>query len=253
MTPTADPQSSISPERLEANRRNAQQSTGPKTEEGKQRSRLNASRHGLTAQVRLLPEAERLAAEAFMKPIIEGFSPVGSHETLLARSIAEAHWRLVRARAMEENLFAIHIANYADHSLAGDDPQIADAIHMAQAFAEQTAAFDRLTMYEQRIRRGMERDFKLLEAARKERMAAEAKALEEAKLLFQSAQQNGETFDPAAEALENGGFVYPIDRLQAATRRDYRLSKAQPQAGPKEPASNSTQDRLLRSLLGQVA
>ena len=249
MTPTADPQSTISPERREANRQNAKHSTGPKTEEGKQRSRLNASRHGLTAQVRLLPEAERLAAEAFMKPIVAGFSPVGEHETLLARGIAEAHWRLARARAMEENLFAIHIANYADHSLAGDNPQIADAIHMAQAFANQSADFDRLTMYEQRIRRGMERDLKLLESARKERMAAEAKALEEAKLLFEAAEQNGETFDPEAEARENGGFVYPIERLQALIRRDRRLLKARPVANLPGRASAAAYSGLLESLL----
>ena len=40
----------ISIQRLEANRRNALRSTGPKTEEGKQRSRLNSVRHGLTAE-----------------------------------------------------------------------------------------------------------------------------------------------------------------------------------------------------------
>jgi hypothetical protein len=108
-------------------------------------------------------------------------------------------------------------------------------------------------MYEQRIRRGMERDLKLLESARKERLAAEAKAFEEAKLLYQSAQQNEETYDPAAEARENGGFVYPIDRLQAAIRRDQRLLQAQPQASSKEPAANSAHDRILRSLLAQVA
>ena len=37
--------------RLRANRLNAQKSTGPRTEEGKQRASLNATRHGLTAQV----------------------------------------------------------------------------------------------------------------------------------------------------------------------------------------------------------
>ncbi len=35
---------------IEANRRNALKSTGPKTEAGKQASRCNAVRHGLTAE-----------------------------------------------------------------------------------------------------------------------------------------------------------------------------------------------------------
>ena len=40
---------------LDANRANAQHSTGPKTAEGKKRSSLNAIRHGLNSQAVLLP------------------------------------------------------------------------------------------------------------------------------------------------------------------------------------------------------
>lgn len=41
--------------RAEINRTNAQNSTGPKTEAGKQRSSLNALRHGLTGQIVVMP------------------------------------------------------------------------------------------------------------------------------------------------------------------------------------------------------
>jgi hypothetical protein len=47
-------------EQIEANRRNARKSTGPITEEGEQRSRRNAVRHGLTAEtvISALEDAE---------------------------------------------------------------------------------------------------------------------------------------------------------------------------------------------------
>ena len=45
---------------IEANRRNAQKSTGPKTERGKARAKLNAIKHGLTARtiMSVLPQED---------------------------------------------------------------------------------------------------------------------------------------------------------------------------------------------------
>ncbi|RUL86966.1 hypothetical protein TsocGM_15115, partial [Tautonia sociabilis] len=56
----------ISQKRIEANRRNAQQSTGPRTDEGKARSRANGLRHGMAAEV-LVPEEDRTAYEQILE------------------------------------------------------------------------------------------------------------------------------------------------------------------------------------------
>ncbi len=63
-------QKRLSDRQLRANRTNAQKSTGPRTAEGKQRSRLNGLRHGLTGQVSIMTDENRAAHDAFCNPII---------------------------------------------------------------------------------------------------------------------------------------------------------------------------------------
>jgi hypothetical protein len=93
-----------SPAQLNANVANAQKSTGPKTEKGKHRTRLNAYRHGLTGQICLLTADEHEAFDQHCSGIRESLEPVGALETELAQSIAEDHWRLKRARAIETGI-----------------------------------------------------------------------------------------------------------------------------------------------------
>jgi hypothetical protein len=93
---------------IEANRRNAQLSTGPVTEEGKTRSRRNAIRHGLTAEtvIDALEDAEDYAA--FEMAVIADYNAQSAVERELVLRLASLLWRLRRATAIESGLFKIH-------------------------------------------------------------------------------------------------------------------------------------------------
>src|SRR4249920_2848377 len=99
---------------IEANRRNALKSTGPATEQGKQRSRCNAVRHGLTAEtvIGALEDAEDY--KAFEAAIIADYDAQSAVERELVLRLASLLWRLRRATSMETGLFEIQ----ADHLVA---------------------------------------------------------------------------------------------------------------------------------------
>ena len=92
---------------LEANRRNALRSTGPKTDEGKRRSRFNAVRHGLTAEtvVGSLENAEDY--KAFEAIIIADYCAETAVARELVLRLASLLWRLRRATAIEKGLFEL--------------------------------------------------------------------------------------------------------------------------------------------------
>src|SRR6202453_1912179 len=97
----------ISEKQLAANRENSKKSTGPKTEETKKIVSQNALRHGLTGQVTLMPDEDRVAHDNFCAAIVANLAPDGALEIQLAQAIAEDNWRANRGRAVETNLFAL--------------------------------------------------------------------------------------------------------------------------------------------------
>jgi hypothetical protein len=90
---------------IEANRRNALKSTGPITEEGKEHSRLNAVRHGLTAETVIgsLEDAEDY--QAFEAAVIADYDAETAVQRELVLRLASVLWRLRRATAIESALF----------------------------------------------------------------------------------------------------------------------------------------------------
>jgi hypothetical protein len=92
---------------IEANRRNAIRSTGPKTEDGKHRSRRNALRHGLSAETVIEIAEDHEDYRGFEAAIIADYDPLTAVERELVLRLASLLWRLRRASAIETDLFRI--------------------------------------------------------------------------------------------------------------------------------------------------
>src|SRR5262249_30414951 len=99
---------------IDSNRRNARKSTGPITEQGKQRSRCNAVRHRLTAEtvIGALEDAE--AYQAFEAIIIADYDAQSAVERELVLRLAGLLWRLRRATSIETGLFEIQANHLSD-------------------------------------------------------------------------------------------------------------------------------------------
>ena len=90
-----------------ASRANGRRSSGPKSTEGKSRSRRNALRHGLRAtSLELLPPKAGLPAATMVEAVREKLTPRDVIEAECVEGIAMAFWRLRRARQLEEALLA---------------------------------------------------------------------------------------------------------------------------------------------------
>lgn len=93
---------------IEANRRNAQKSTGPTSAEGQQRASRNALRHGLTAETVIVPLEDVEDYEAFEESVAASFDPETAVERELILRLASLLWRLRRATSIETGLFTLN-------------------------------------------------------------------------------------------------------------------------------------------------
>jgi len=91
----------VSEKQLIANRKNAQKSTGPKTEEGKAVSSKNALKHGLRSHDVILdtPHYKENVFEynVLLNSLFNELKPVGQFQEFLVYKIANSLWRSRRA------------------------------------------------------------------------------------------------------------------------------------------------------------
>jgi hypothetical protein len=106
---------STSPARIESNRRNALSSTGPKSIQGKNTSRMNAFKHGIRSfevvvRGRCLKEDHAEFADLHDR-LWDTLNPVGALEEMLADQIVTTHWRLRRALKAESAEISLSVDN----------------------------------------------------------------------------------------------------------------------------------------------
>ncbi len=185
---------SASAVRIQANRANAQLSTGPQTPEGKQRSALNSLRHGLTAKDALLPSESLEAYREFCRAIVDDLRPQGAYQQQLAQSVADIRWRLRRCLSLEDTVFA-----------SEPDP------------ARQIEAITRLSAYEHRLHRNL--DMTLDQFC--ELRDREERAMKDASKILKLCRSKQLPYNPADD-----GFVFSASQLDAWLQRKERLQEA---------------------------
>jgi hypothetical protein len=115
---------------IEANRRNAFRSTGPKTEEGKRRTRQNALRHGLTSETVIVAVEDIEDYQAFEASVIADYDARTAVERELVLRLASLLWRIRRATTIETDLLQsqAEILNENRSAVAGKATQLPGGI-----------------------------------------------------------------------------------------------------------------------------
>lgn len=96
-----------SQKQIEANRRNAEKSTGPKTEVGKATVSKNAIKHGLLSEETRLPWEEEEELDDLRKKLADTLRPVGALEEIVVDRMISLTWRIKRASRIESGILAL--------------------------------------------------------------------------------------------------------------------------------------------------
>jgi hypothetical protein len=99
---------------IDANRRNAQKSTGPKTFEGRAAVRFNGLPHGLTAETLVLAGESQTDFESLLASFEAEHDPSTPTEVALVSQLTMAAWRLHRGFQAEASYLTKRVIDTKD-------------------------------------------------------------------------------------------------------------------------------------------
>jgi hypothetical protein len=133
------------------NHQNALRSTGPKSVAGKQRSSLNAFKHGLSGNHLVMQPHEFAAYEQHTAKMLSDLKPQTEPEKQIAQKIIDLNFRINRITAIENNMLNFDMgANEPDFE---PDEGIARMMGQARAWKKEAQSFEILGRYESRLSR----------------------------------------------------------------------------------------------------
>ena len=166
-------------DRTASNQRNARLSTGPRTTEGKTTSSQNRLAHGLCATSLLIRGESAEDFEALRQSMIDAYHPATLEERMMTDQLAEAQWRLNRARAAESEVFDL-ITGDALIRLSSDGGEVEDSpnhlLGCAMLNFDNHRVMANLNRYVTAAERTRQRALKELQAAQRNRPAVPAPA-----------------------------------------------------------------------------
>jgi hypothetical protein len=202
------------------------QSTGPRTQEGKQRSALNALRHGLTGRTVVMPYEDMDAYHIFCKRLFQTLAPQTPLEEQYAQTFCDTQWRLNRARSLEDSMLALGHSEEAGE-IETEHVQVHAALTAARVFRDDSRSFVNLSLYEQRLHRTLDktlRELKALQAERKAQRQAELDAaVAERNLLKMKVKHGHHHIQTETEPITRQ-FVFSTAEIEAEARRQFRLA-----------------------------
>ncbi len=163
---------------IEANRANAQKSTGPRTPEGKAIVSHNAITHGLLARAGVLPGEQEHEFAAHRQGLLQQLRPGAPLEEVLADRIVDLSWRLKRAVRDQEAAYAALYEKYTQDQPQPQEPdawQVALGRMIVEDFCGE-AVLERLQRYERRIESGFYKALNELRQALNQRQEAAREA-----------------------------------------------------------------------------
>ena len=207
---------------INANRENAERSTGPRTPEGKRVVSQNAVKHGLFAHEAVVNGEDPAEFELHRNAFMSELYPVGVMESMLAERIVSLSWRLQRAERMQ---------NQATDCLIEED-HLPLGRMVTKQWSNNLKIIEKLFMHERRIESSMNRTINKLKKLQIMRRIEREDAEEKLVAKTTAAENNNIAFVKQSQ--------FAPDRMRAtlSIRKDY---EDKPLAEVQENKTNQSQ------------